>query len=239
MDEFILSGTPEQLQQQIPLLYALWRMSQQQENSSGCRFMPQELPPSVVTKAQVFLEFKELDSISKQKKLNNPRYRPVEGFISIRLPYDSSSITFEKVKQTANLIYSKFKGFVWQKGKHKFTYSDKKRGVNNLQILASTQEEGRKVIEQTLDIAGIGFDDKCFFIKSNANPAQRYDETPPLKTFMGKTYRADRQRPTTTLIWQKGHMAIPAKNRTIPICDNKGWIIQELSFLDKYLEEAT
>jgi N-acyl-D-aspartate/D-glutamate deacylase len=231
VDEFILEGTPEQLQQQIPLLYAQWLM-QQQDANIGCRFSPRELPDSVQTKLRIYLQFREVEAQARSKRLENPKYKAVESLISVRdrriNPETVSDPSF--VEPLAKLIIQKFATFIWKRGRIMCTYCDKKNAIDNMKILAVSAAEGRKVAEQILDIVGLSFDGSCFNSNTNAEPEERYSTVGRTKTFLGKTYKADIQRPVVDLAWYAGFVFVPPANQVIKICDNKGWSAKQVYF---------
>jgi hypothetical protein len=125
-------------------------------------------------------------------------YAPVTGEINFRLANESyETMTMAEVNSLANRVQSNFAtagGFIWRKGKVMCSYADRSRGYK-LQILARDKTEGRRVIEQVLDIQGHTPDWEYLNVTTNEEIMERYPTIPPTRSILGKSRRLPRKRP--------------------------------------------
>lgn len=162
---------------------------------------------------QIFLYFIEDESDIE------PGYPPIDGQITFRLmDEESETLTQGKVETLANRIRSAFatgNGFVWRKGKVMCPYTDWKRGYQ-LQLQSRDEAEGRRVIEQVLDIQGHTPDWKNFNPSNNAEPAQAYPTLPGTLHILGKNYRLPRRRAIADVRFQYALLHLYGKPQ--PLC---------------------
>lgn len=127
-----------------------------------------------------------------------PGYTPVTGEVSFRLMDETSdTITEAKALHLANRVKTSFgqaDGFIWRKGKTMCSYSDWEKGYS-LQLRCRNEAEGRRLVEQVLDVQSHTPDWSKFNIKENANPATAYPTVPGQKTIMGQSRKIPRRRP--------------------------------------------
>lgn len=155
-------------------------------------------------------------------------YAPVDGQISIRLmDHDQSSITEPIARTYANRIKTSFasgSGFVWKKGKIMCSYTDWDKGYQ-LQLLCRNEAEGRRVVEQVLDIQNDTPEWSFLNIKENAEPTQAFPTIPETDRAYGKLRRQPRRRPIADVRFQTGFLhviGVPApvilvdRSRTYP-----------------------
>ena len=138
-------------------------------------------------------------------------YAPVDGQISVRLmDYDQGSITEAIARTYATRIKSAFaagSGFVWKKGKAMYTYTDWEKGYQ-LQLLCRTEAEGRRVVEQVLDIQSDTPDWSYFNIKENAEPTQAYPTISDIDRAYGENRRQPRRRPIADVRFQTAFLHV-------------------------------
>lgn len=134
-----------------------------------------------------------------------PGFAPVTGEISVRLMNETEeTISLTEARSLANKIKSAFagaNGFVWRKGKTMCSYTDRKRGYQ-LQLLCRNATEGRRVIEQVLDIQGHAPNWALMNVSENQEPAERHPTIPAMKQILGKSRRLPRSRPTAEVRFQ-------------------------------------
>lgn len=140
----------------------------------------------------VTLHFREdLEDVAEQ-------YKPVKGEINFRISGEThETITETKLKTLANRVKTNFganNGFIWRKGKVKCNYSDKTKPYF-LQILSRDINQGKRVIEQVLDIQNHTPDWQYLNVRENQEVARAYPTIPPTKTILGKSRRLPRRRP--------------------------------------------
>ena len=165
---------------------------------------------------QIFLYFKEdLADVEED-------YGPVYGRISFRLmDKDSESITKSDLTVIANklkTLFGKDNGYTWKKGKEYFSYTDKTKGYQ-LQILAFSKTEAKKIVERVLDIQGHTFQAKKFNKSENDAPAEAYPTIPPNQNILGKQTKEPRRRPVATVRFQYGLANVWGHPDLIPLYD--------------------
>lgn len=152
-------------------------------------------------------------------------YAPVDGQISIRLmDYDQSTITEAIARTFATRVRSAFaagSGFVWKKGKLMCTYTDWEKGYQ-LQLLCRTEAEGRRVVEQVLDIQQDSPDWQYFNTKENAEPSQAFPTIPETDRIYGATRRQPRRRPIADVRFQMALMHVIGVPAPVPLVDRSG-----------------
>jgi hypothetical protein len=132
-------------------------------------------------------------------------YDPVDGQISIRLmDYDQGSITEAIARTHATRIKTAFSsgsGFVWKKGKVMCSYTDWEKGYQ-LQLLCRNEAEGRRIVEQILDIQTDSPDWSRLNITENGEPTQAYPTIPDRDRAYGENRRQPRRRPIADVRFQ-------------------------------------
>lgn len=154
-----------------------------------------------------------------------PEYRLVSGEISFRL-MNQTSQTLSKTEATAlgrkiKSLFGASKGFVWKKGKLLCSYSDWDKGYQ-LQLLVRNEAEGRRLVEQVLDIQGHTPEWEFFNIVNNAEPAQAFPTVPPKETILGKSYRLPRRRPIADVRFQFAQLKLAGLPQPVFLYDRSG-----------------
>lgn len=157
------------------------------------------------TKPQIVLYFLEdLADVAQE-------YSPVDGRISFRLmQHTSDSITPLDVNTYRQRLESHFSdngGFVWKKGKIMCSYSDWAKGYQ-LQLLCKTVTEGKRVVEQVLDIQNDTPDWSLFNTEENDEPTAAYPTIPERVRIYGENRRLPRRRPIADVRFQFAHLVI-------------------------------
>lgn len=174
------------------------------------------------------LKFKpqiELNFSQNLRDVDDNNY-PVRSEIKIRLVNETNtSITPTEAQRFATKIKTLFgaaNGFKWHRGKAMFTYSDMEKGYN-LQLLVFDKAEGRKIVEQVLDIQSHTPDWKNSFYKENEEPLEAYPNTPPSKTIYGKSRRLPRRRPICFLYFRTAFLHIEGVQKPIVLYDKTNY----------------
>ena len=149
-------------------------------------------------------------------------YSRVKGEISFKLIGETSeSITPAKAESLAHKIRTAFatgSGFVWKKGRIKVSYLDKARGYD-FRLLVTTEAEGRRVIEQVLDIQNHTPDwDNLSIAESRAD----FPITPPTRHIYGKSRRLPRRRPRADVRFRVAELHIWGVPLPVILVDNTG-----------------
>ena len=151
-----------------------------------------------------------------------PGYRRVEGRISFRLMNQTTStISQSEANAYARKIKTAFggaNGFVWRKGRTLCSYSDWEKGYQ-LQLLCRNDSEGRRVVEQVLDIQSHTPQWENFDVKENASPSTSYPTIPPRETILGKSQRLPRRRPVADVRYQYSTLKIAGLSRRVVLHD--------------------
>lgn len=160
-----------------------------------------------VTSFQETRRFKPQIQLYFEEDINDvdAGFAPVTGEISFRLMNESEeSISLADARTLANKIKSTFAsgmGFSWKKGKFMCSYTDRKKGYQ-LQLLCRNAAEGRRVIEQVLDVQNHTPNWALMNVSENQEPAERHPTLPPMKQILGKSRRLPRSRPVADVRFQ-------------------------------------
>jgi hypothetical protein len=124
------------------------------------------------------------------------------GQISFRLmgktPENLTQADVNNYAQRIKTLFGNSGGFSWRKGKHMLTYIDPEKGYF-LQLLVNDQTEGKRIVEQVLDIQSHAPDWQYANYKENLEPAQAFPANPPNKTLVGKSRKQYKKRPVVTV----------------------------------------
>ncbi len=127
-----------------------------------------------------------------------PGYDQVRGYINFRISGEThKTISTAKLTTLANKVKTNFganNGFVWRKGKVRCNYADKETPYF-FQILSRDIAQGKRVIEQVLDIQTDTPNWKYLNISENSEPSQAFPTIPPTESILGKSKRLPRNRP--------------------------------------------
>lgn len=149
----------------------------------------------------------------------------VTGELKFRLINETSAtISNTKVDRYAQKIAANFAKptkFIWQKGKHRFTYTDKSKGYQ-FSVNVISEIEGKRVVEQILDIQQHSPDWKYAKYIETLEPTERYPETPSTQTILGKVRRKPRQRPREDVKFVRASLLISGLPSPITLVDTTG-----------------
>jgi hypothetical protein len=90
---------------------------------------------------------------------------------------------------------------VWRKGKTMCSYSDWDKGYQ-LQLLCRDATEGRRIVEQILDIQNDTPEWSYFNTTNNAEPSQAFPTIPNIDRAYGANRRQPRRRPIADIRFQ-------------------------------------
>ncbi|MGF1481252.1 MAG: hypothetical protein ACFB4I_17510 [Cyanophyceae cyanobacterium] len=148
---------------------------------------------------------------------------PVRSRISFRLMGETSeNMTRAEVERLADRIDRSFNvgsGFIWRRGKDMLTYNDRDRGYW-MQILCRSQAEGRRVVEQVLDVQQHTPDWSLAAYKENLEPTQAYPTVPPPMRILNETYREPRRRPIADVRFRYALLHLWGKPYPVTLVDN-------------------
>jgi hypothetical protein len=152
------------------------------------------------------------------------------GEIKIRLGKESSTtITKTEAINLAKKVKSKFMEppFLWRKGKVMCTYTDREK-YYKLQIQARDEFEGRKVVEQVLDIQSHSPDWEKFTFTKNAEPLNKYPEIPDKKVIMGELVPIPKKRPNIDVYFRHAVLHVYGLPKPLLLCDRSNKMYRSL-----------
>lgn len=146
--------------------------------------------------------------------------RSVEGQIGFRLMDETpATMTEAKAKALALKIKQEFtpnNGYIWKKGKKKYTYFDRSLGLD-LRILSISDTEGKQLINRVLDILGSEFIDDYF---QEIIPQKDSMNNPQGTNLVyGKQRKKQRWRPTANLRFRYATLTIHGMQNRIVLVD--------------------
>lgn len=150
-------------------------------------------------------------------------FKSVEAEITFRLMGEkNSTITPAKAQILANKIKALFtsnNGFVWKKGREKWSYYDDENGYR-LQLLAWNEAEAKKVIEQILDIQGHTPNWEAHL--TIAKKQRTFPTIPGTHFLFGKTRRKTRDRPVAFVRFRYAELKIHGLFNDVTLVDMTG-----------------
>lgn len=149
----------------------------------------------------------------------------VKGELRFRLINETSTtISNTEVDRYAQRISNNFAKptkFIWQKGKHRFTYTDMSKGYQ-LKLNVISETEGKRVVEQILDIQQHTPDWKYAKYIETLKPTERYPDAPSTQTILGKSRRKPRRRPREDVRFVRASLLISGLPSPITLVDTTG-----------------
>lgn len=150
-------------------------------------------------------------------------YSQVEGEITFRLVGETeNTINEAKAKVYANKIRTLFcsgAGFVWRKGRQKWVYKDTKRGYD-FRLLATSESEARRVIEQVLDIQSHSPNWDLLKDATKVKDNTLASPIPGNHFVYGKTRRKPRHRPVAYVRFRYAELKVWGLPNDIVLVDN-------------------
>lgn len=150
-------------------------------------------------------------------------YAPVEGEISFRLTEAQyqQDVSPAEAKNLANKIKAVMATpiFVWKKGRILCTYKDPDRGYN-FQLYCFNETEGRRVIEQVLDIRNHSPDWDLLVVHESK---RNFPIVPPQKVVYGKSRRQPRKRPRADVRFRYATLHLYGLQNPITLVDTTGF----------------
>jgi hypothetical protein len=176
---------------------------------------------------QETLKFKPQIQLYFQEDLQDVErdYSPVTGEISVRLMDETSAsltdLDLNRYASKINTLFGSGSGFVWRKGKTMAAYTDREKGYS-FRLLCKDAAEGKRVIEQALDIQSHTPDWKHLTINQGDQPSAAYPTVPPLERILGESRRMPRSRPIASVRFQTAYLHIRRIPRAIVLLDRSG-----------------
>jgi len=152
-------------------------------------------------------------------------YKPVAGRISFRLMGETpASLTKSELTSLGNKVKSEFGnggGYIWKKGRKMLSYSDWPEGYQ-LQILCSSESEGRSLISKVLDLRNKTPDWSFANLSENLEESSAYPIVPPKELILGEQTRLPRARPRADVRFQSAWIESPGIQNRLFVYDRSG-----------------
>jgi hypothetical protein len=132
-----------------------------------------------------------------------------------------TTITQTRVETLATRIKTLFAAptkFVWHKGKLMVSYTDRERGYQ-LQLLVRDKAEGKRIIEQILDVQNHTPDWKFMNSDESEEPLEKYPNNPGNQTILGKSYPKPQRRPVVDVKFRYATLAVHGLPKPINLVD--------------------
>lgn len=168
----------------------------------------------------IFLE----NSFEFAKRIaKNPKSTRGRAQMSFRLMNKTNgSMSLQDSERLATKIKNKFVKplFKFVKGKEYYKYYEPKIG-DSLRCWVENQTEAKRLIEQTLNLAGVSFQPENARKISSLNPAKTYDDTPKTQMVLGKPTKLDKLRPLIEVEFQMAYLHMDGLRQPIYLLDRR------------------
>jgi hypothetical protein len=177
-------------------------------------------------KPKVLLYFIEDTDFNKLAPPNNiyEGRRRLDGVISFRL-MDETTQTISKANATMiatqiKNVFGSNGGFVWNKGKTMYTYTEWEKGYQ-FQLLCKTPTEAKRIIRSTLSLQNHAPIWKYFNTVENDEELIKYPEVPGTQVIMGEVIPIPKERPLVDVRFQYGYIKLDGVNEPINLYDRR------------------
>lgn len=149
--------------------------------------------------------------------------RPIESIISFRLPQEPETLNEIDLKSFARkidaILGTRQTPFKWQRGRVKVNYTDPSKGYR-LQLLASSETEGKQVISKVLQIQGhsINLD----FLTVSTAPSRNFRSGAETRFLVGESRKLPRERPIGNVIFRRAELKVWGVRPDITLVDYTG-----------------
>lgn len=223
-DKFTVSGTPEQIAMQLPILQAMYLGFKELEVSGGGSNRP---PVSPEFKDWLRLSFYwggVVDGTNTKHTVDK----------SVRLVgVDPATRDLAYFQNLARQVMAKFRNHSFKTGRIFCKYTKWKDGFQTYGYF-DNYTTGYNLVESIGDIVGKSIDRKLFKYEYRLDPAEAFDPTPSKVTVAGKLVRPPARGQVATVKWSSARILFPYIGHEAELCNASGKMIQDLNFLNKY-----
>jgi len=211
-NKIVLQGSKTELMQRIPVIMDLFDLLEG-KNVGAFYTTP-------VTTFQDTYEFYPQVKLMFYQTYSEANGKPrATGEISFRLMNETEKTYNEaKARVLAERIKTKFATgqlFTWHKGKITVSYIDKKRGYK-FRLLVTHEGEGRKIIENVLDIQN--HSPEWSNLRVSESRAE-YPDIPPREVIYGELRRLPRRRPVELMRFRYAELHVWGVPHAISLVD--------------------
>lgn len=225
-DLIYLKGTPKELK---PIIMQIMGMHQLLESKDvGTIYASTNELESVRRRSQpkVTLYFLEDSNFNKKAPPNKitEGARRQEGVIRFRLMNETTQ-SFSKANGIAlgnkiKEIFGANNGFVWNKGKTLYSYTDWERGYQ-FQLLSKTKTEAKRIISAVHSLQNHTPNWENFNTVENDLENLKYPENPGNHTVMGEIIPLPKQRPIVDVRFQYAYVKLNGVIQPITLYDRR------------------
>lgn len=226
-DLIYLKGSPKELKPIIMHIMAMHQLLEQKDVGTIYAYTNDLESVRRVGKPKVTLYFLEDSNFNRKAPPNNilQGRRRQEGVIRFRL-MDETTRSFSKANgitlgNKIKQIFGSNNGFVWQKGKTMYSYTDWEKGYQ-FQLLCKTESEAKRIITATHSLQNHTPDWKYFNTIKNDEELTKYPENPGVQVVMGETIDIPKERPTVEVRFQYAYVKLDGVIAPITLYDRRG-----------------
>lgn len=225
-ERIILKGNSKLLKPIITNIMALHQLIEQKDVGTILAYSNDNESVKRVGKPKVTLYFLEDTNFNKKaapNKIAEGRRRQ-EGLIRFRLMNETSQ-SFSKANAEAlgnriKQVFGSNGGFVWNKGKTLYSYTDYENGYQ-FQLLCRSETEAKRIITAVLSLQTHTPDWLNFNTVKNDNEASKYPETPPNQIVMGEAIETPRRRPVVDVRFQYAYIKLSGVQNHLHLYDRR------------------
>ena len=226
-DLIYLKGSPKELKPIIMGIMAMHQLLDQKDVGTIYAYTNDLESVRRVGKPKVTLYFLEDSNYNKKAPRNNVDQgrRRQEGVIRFRL-MDETTQTFTKGNGT-NLgnrikeVFGSGTGFVWNKGKTMYSYTDWERGYQ-FQLLCKAETEAKRIITAVHSLQFHTPNWKYFNTVKNDEEFIKYPEFPGNHLVMGEQLPLPKIRPIVDVRFQYAYVRLDGVIEPITLYDRRG-----------------
>jgi hypothetical protein len=223
-DKFVVSGTPEQIAMQLPILQAMYLGFKELEASGGGVNRPPVSPD--------FEDWLQITLHWRGTTIDTGKNHTVEK--SFRLigvnPRDRNLVYFQTLGRQ---IIAKFDNKNFRTGHVKCKYVKWKDGMHTWGYFDS-QTTGYQIIEAMGDIANKPIDKGRFKYEFVLEGTEVFDPTPDKIQLAGKLVRPRAKAPIADMHWYGATVLFPWIGHSEQLCNRFGYVMKDLAFLNAY-----
>jgi hypothetical protein len=224
-ENFVVSGTPEQLAILLPLLEAQYQFFKNLDLPAGGN-NSNPLPSDVKGKIYIKLHFKGTIQGTTARHQIEKSFRLMRD--------DPRTISLQRLTFLASLAKEKFNSFTFTTGHNTYTYNNPEQGFNRVWGHFNSEVDARKLFEQMLDIPQLSPDWRRLSKSVLVEPGNRFQEPPEKITQAGILIRTDRERPIATMKFTHATIKFPHIRVEIDLVDRFGNLLNTLKPLEQY-----
>jgi hypothetical protein len=224
-ENFVVSGTPEQLAILLPLLEAQYQFFKNIDVPAGGG-SSRPLPVDVKGKIYIKLYFKGIIRGTASTHRTEKSFRLMHD--------DPKTISLQRLTFLANQTKTKFNNFTFTTGHDTYTYNEPAQGFNRVFGHFSSESDARRLFEQLLDIPQLSPKWERLTKSIVVQPGNRFQDPPEKVIQANVSIRADRERPIANMTFSHATIKFPHIRNEIDLVDRYGNVLQSLAVIEQY-----